>query len=157
VPASPLPANQPPAEPSGPKYSVRLALVCERGYAPGQVLDAVPGLRSVIDDHSAGTAGADKLTVGFVLRAPTPADAMRRAGIAAARVAEVLTDHATAVDPHGVALVVRAGDGDGSCGVRSAWARRTQRSGPGARGRAPGPDADPYGVVVESVNVSVLP
>ena len=65
---SPAPANQSPPEPSGPKYSVRLALSCERGHAPGEVLRALQELRSVVDDrlrvelsgrydrHSAGSA-----------------------------------------------------------------------------------------------------
>jgi hypothetical protein len=117
---SPAPANQSPPEPSGPKYSARVALSCQRGHAPGPVLHALQELRSVIDDrlridlgdrydrHSAGSAGADKLTVTFGLRAPTPADALRSAGIAAGMLAELLTDNAAAVDLSGVALVVRA-------------------------------------------------
>src|SRR5215203_4224768 len=73
---SSVPANQSPPEPSGPKYSARLALSCERGHAPGVVLHALQELRSVVDDrlreelggrydrHSAGSAGA--------ARPPTP-------------------------------------------------------------------------------------
>jgi hypothetical protein len=116
---SPVPANQSPPEPSGPKYSARLALSCERGHAPGQVLRALQELRSVVDDrlrvelsgrygrHSAGSAGADKLTVTFNFRAPTHADAIRSAGLAAGTLAECLTDRAVAVDLSGVALIVR--------------------------------------------------
>jgi hypothetical protein len=55
--------NTSPPEPSGPRYSARLAL------------------------H---------------------ADAIRSAGLAAGTLAELLTDHAAAVDLSGVALVVRA-------------------------------------------------
>jgi len=117
---SPAPANQSPPEPSGPKYSVRLALSCERGHAPGEVLRALQELRSVVDDrlrvelsgrydrHSAGSAGADKLTVTFNLRAPTHADAIRSAGLAAGTLAELLTERDAAVDLSGVALIVRA-------------------------------------------------
>jgi hypothetical protein len=115
-----VPANQSPPEPSGPKYSARLALSCERGHAPGQVLHALQELRSLVDDrlgaelggrydrHSAASAGTDKLTVRFHLRAPTHADAIRSAGHAAATLAELLTDHSAAVDLSGVALIVRA-------------------------------------------------
>ena len=120
MPQSPAHKNQSPPEPSGPKYTVRVGLSCERGHAPGQVLQALHELRSVIDDHlhvnlgerydrhSAGSAGADKLAVTFELRAATPADALRSAGIAAGTLADLLTDHAAAVDLSGVALVVRA-------------------------------------------------
>jgi hypothetical protein len=84
------------------------------------VLHALQELRSVIDDrlsgelgggydrHSARSAGTDKLTVTFTLRAATHADAIRAAGSAAGTLAEVLTDHAAAVDLSGVALVIRA-------------------------------------------------
>jgi hypothetical protein len=77
-------------------------------------------LRSVIDDrlrddlgsrydrHVAGSAGTDKLTVNFALRAPTPADAIRAAGLAVGTLVEVLSDNATPVDLRGIALVVRA-------------------------------------------------
>jgi hypothetical protein len=118
---SSVPVNQSPPEPSGPKYSARLALSCERGHAPGQVLHALQELRGVIDDrlreelsgrydrHSAGSAGTDKLTVTFNLRAPGHADAIRSAGLAAAVVVELLADRAAAVDLSGMALVVRAG------------------------------------------------
>ena len=112
--------NTSPPPPSGPRYSARVALSCARGHAPGQVLIALQGLRSVIDDrlhrdlgvrydrHSAASGGTDKLTVTFVLRAATDADAIRSAGLAAATLAELLTDSAAAVDLSGVALVVRA-------------------------------------------------
>jgi hypothetical protein len=84
------------------------------------VLHALQELRSLLDDrlrselgsrydrHSAASAGADKLTVTFTLRAPTHADAIRAAGLAAGTLAELLTTHAAAVDLAGVALVVRA-------------------------------------------------
>src|ERR671939_597083 len=109
-----------PPEPSGPRYSARVALSCERGHAPGQVLHAVQELRSVIDDrlrrdlggrydrHSARSVGTDKLTVTFTLRAATDADAIRSAGLAPGTLAELLTDNAAAGDLSGVALVVRA-------------------------------------------------
>jgi hypothetical protein len=109
-----------PPEPSGPRYSARVALSCERGHAPGQVLHSLQGLRSVIDDrlrtdlagrydrHSADSVGTDKLTVTFTLRASTHADAIRTAGLAAGTLAEILADHATPVDLSGIALVVRA-------------------------------------------------
>jgi hypothetical protein len=120
VPNWPEHRNTSPPPPSGPRYSARVALSCARGHAPGQVLIAVQGLRSVIDDrlradlgsrydrHSAQSAGTDKLTVTFVLRAATHADAIRSAGLAAGTLAELLTDNAAAVDLSGVALVVRA-------------------------------------------------
>ena len=110
----------PPPEPSGPKYSARVALSCERGHAPGQVLHALQELRQVIDErlrddlggrydrHNAQSVGADKLTVTFTLRAVTHADAIRSAGLAAGTLAEILTDRSAAVDLSGVALVVRA-------------------------------------------------
>jgi hypothetical protein len=84
------------------------------------VLHAVQELRSVIDDrlaaelgeryerHRADSAGADKLTVTFALRSPTPADAMRTAGLAAGTLAEILADRAAPVDLSGAALIVRA-------------------------------------------------
>jgi hypothetical protein len=84
------------------------------------VLHAVQGLGSVIDDrlardlgdrydrHSADSVGTDKLMVTFVLRATTHTDAIRSAGLAAGTLAELLTDHAAAVDLSGIALVVRA-------------------------------------------------
>ena len=112
--------NTSPPEPSGPRYSARVALSCEHGQAPGQVLHTLQGLRSVIDDrlsgdlggrydrHSAQSVGTDKLTVTFILRASTHADAIRSAGLAAATLAELLIDHAAGVDLSGVALVVRA-------------------------------------------------
>ena len=112
--------NRSPAEPSGPRYSARVALTCERGHAPGRVLHALQELRSVIDDrlrrdlggrydrHSADSVGADKLTVTFTLRGGTHADAIRSAGLAAGTLAELLSDNGAAVDLAGVALVVRA-------------------------------------------------
>jgi hypothetical protein len=112
--------NTSPPEPSGPRYSARLALSCARGHAPGQVLHALQELRQVIDDrlssdlggrydrHSARSVGTDKLTVTFTLRGATHADAIRSAGLAAGTLAELLTDNAAAVDLSGVALVVRA-------------------------------------------------
>ena len=112
--------NTSPPEPSGPRYSARVALSCEHGHAPGQVLHALQELRSTIDDrlrrdlggrydrHSAGSAGTDKLTVTFTLRAASDADAIRSAGLAAGTLAELLTDNAAAVDLSAVALVVRA-------------------------------------------------
>jgi hypothetical protein len=86
------------------------------------VLHALQELRSVIDDrlrrdlggafdrHSTASVGTDKLTVTFTLRAATHAQAIRSAGLAAGTLAEILTDHAAAVDLSGVALVVRAAD-----------------------------------------------
>ena len=112
--------NTSPPEPTGPRYSARVALSCERGHAPGEVLEALQDLRSVIDDrlrvdlggrydrHSAQSAGTDKLIVTFVLRAATHADAIRSAGLAAGTLAELVTDSTAAVDLSGVALVVRA-------------------------------------------------
>ena len=113
-------ANQSPPEPSGPKYTARIALSCRRGHAPGPVLHALQELRSIIDDrlrselggqydrHNAQSVGTDKLTVTFTLRAAAPADAIRAAGLAAGTLVELLTDHEAAVDLSGVALVVRA-------------------------------------------------
>jgi hypothetical protein len=113
-------ANQSPPEPSGPKYNVRVALSCEPGHAPGRVLHALQELRSRVDDrlrtelgdrydrHRAESAGTDKLAVTFELRAPSPADALRSAGVAAGMLAELLTDDGAAVDLSGIALVVRA-------------------------------------------------
>jgi hypothetical protein len=120
MPASTEHPNTSPPEPTGPRYSARVALSCERGHAPGQVLQALQELRSVIDDrlrvdlggrydrHSTQSAGADKLIVTFVLRAATPVDAIRSAGMAAGTLAELLNDSAAAVDLSGVALVIRA-------------------------------------------------
>lgn len=117
-------ANTSPPEPSGPRYSARVALSCERGHAPGQVLHDLQGLRSVIDDrlrcdlggrydrHCANSVGTDKLTVTFTLRGRTHADAIRSAGLAAGTLAELLWDHSAAVDLSGVALVVRARSDD---------------------------------------------
>jgi hypothetical protein len=112
------PNTSPPA-PSGPTYSARVALSCEPGYAPGQVLHALQGLRGVIDDrlqgdlgtgydrHSASSVGTDKLTLTFTLRATTHADAVRSAGVAAGALVELLTNSEVAVDLSGIALVVR--------------------------------------------------
>jgi hypothetical protein len=120
VPRLPEHPNMSPPEPSGPRYSARVALTCERGHAPGQVLHALQELRQVIDDrlrddlggrydrHNAQSVGTDKLTVTFTLRAASHADAIRSAGLAAGTLAELLTQHAAAVDLSGVALVVRA-------------------------------------------------
>jgi hypothetical protein len=75
VPTLPEYPNTSPPEPSGLRYSARVALSCERGHAPGQVLHALQELRQVIDDrlrddlggrydrHSAQSVGTDKLTV----------------------------------------------------------------------------------------------
>jgi hypothetical protein len=112
--------NTSPPEPSGPRYSARIAISCEPGQAPGPVLHALQELRSVIDDrlrvdlgarydrHVAQSAGTDKLTVTFVLRAATHADAIRSAGMAAGTLAELLTSNRAAVDLSGLVLVVRA-------------------------------------------------
>ena len=120
MPTQPEHPNTSPSEPSGPRYSARVALSCEHGYAPGQVLHALQELRSAIDDrlsrdlsgrydrHSTSSVGTDKITVTFTLRAATDADAIRSAGLAAGTLAEILTDNAVAVDLSGVALVVRA-------------------------------------------------
>ena len=114
------PTSKSPPEPSGPKYSVRVALSCQPGHAPGPVLYALQQLRSVIDDrlrvelgprydrHSAQSVGADKLTVIFTLRGDSPAAAVRAAGLAAATLIELLTDTGAAIDVSGIALVVRA-------------------------------------------------
>jgi hypothetical protein len=112
--------NMSSTEPSGPRYSVRLALNCAPGHSPGPVLHALQELRSAIDDrlaaelaprydrHRAESSGTNKLTVTFALRADTPANALRAAGTAAASLAEILSDNAVQVDLSGVALVVRA-------------------------------------------------
>jgi hypothetical protein len=117
---SPEPPRNSPPEPSGPKYSARIALSCQRDQAPGPVLHALQQLRSVIDDrlrdelgprydrHSAHSVGTDKLTVLFTLRAGTPGEAIRSAGLAAATLVELLTDTGAAIDVSGLALVVRA-------------------------------------------------
>jgi len=117
VPAYP---NTSSPEPSGPRYSARVALSCARGHAPGQVLNALQELRQIIDErlrdelggrydrHSAESVGTDKLTVTFILRAATHADAIRSAGLATGALAELLTYHAAAIDLSGLALVVRA-------------------------------------------------
>jgi hypothetical protein len=117
---SPESSSKSPPEPSGPKYSARVALNCERGHAPGPLLHQLQQLRSVIDDrlrtelgrrydrHSAQSAGTDKLTVTFTLRAGTPADAIRAAGLACATFLDLLTDTGAAIDVSGIALVVRA-------------------------------------------------
>jgi hypothetical protein len=118
--AVPTYPNMPSPEPSGPSYSARVALSCARGHAPGQVLHALQELRQIIDErlredlggrydrHSAESVGTDKLTVTFILRAATHADAIRSAGLAAGTLAELLTHHKAAIDLSGVALVVRA-------------------------------------------------
>jgi len=111
-----------PPQPTGPKYSARIALSCQRNHAPGPVLHALQELRSVVDDrlrrelgrayehHRAQSVGTDKLTVVFALRAETPAEAIRTAGLAAATLVELLTDAQAALDLAGLALVVRAED-----------------------------------------------
>ena len=66
------------------------------------------GLGGRYDRHNAESVGTDRLTVTFTLRAATHADAIRSAGLAAGTLADLLTDHAAAVDLSGVALVVRA-------------------------------------------------
>ena len=120
MPVTPERANQSPPEPSGPKYSARVALSCQRGHAPGPVLHALQELRSVIDDrlrgelgasydrHNAQSVGTDKLMVTFTLRAATPADAIRAAGFAAGALVELLTDDGAPIDLSGIAFVVRA-------------------------------------------------
>jgi hypothetical protein len=112
--------NTSPPEPSGPRYSARVAISCEKDYAPGPVLHALQELRSTIDDrlrrdlgsrydrHNAQSAGTDKLAVTFILRADTHADAIRSAGLAAGTLAELLMDNGAAVDLSGLVLVVRA-------------------------------------------------
>ena len=117
---APEPANQSPPAPSGPTYSARVALSCIRGHAPGPVLHELQQLRSVIDDrlradlgpryerHSAQSVGTDKLIVVFTLRAETPADAIRSAGVAGGTLIDVLTSTEAAIDVSGIALVVRA-------------------------------------------------
>jgi hypothetical protein len=115
-----MPPNQSPPAPTGPAYGARVALSCAPGHPPGPVLHALQELRSTIDDrlrgelgpsyerHAAQSIGTDKLTVTFVLRAATPADAIRAAGVAAAALVEVLTQTTSAIDVSGIALVVRA-------------------------------------------------
>ncbi len=122
MPTVPERASQSPPEPSGPKYSARVALSCHRGHAPGPVLHALQELRSVIDDrlrrelgprydrHNAQSVGTDKLAVTFTLRAATPADAICSAGLAAGTLVELLTDNGAAIDLSGLALVVRANE-----------------------------------------------
>src|SRR4051812_43821156 len=117
MPTVPERPNRSPPEPSGPRYSARVALSCARGHAPGQVLHALQELRQVIDDrlridlggrydrHSAQSVGTDKLTVTFTLRATTHADAIRSAGLAAGTLAELLTENAAAGDLSGLAPV----------------------------------------------------
>jgi len=84
------------------------------------VLHALQELRSIIDDrlrldlgarydrHVAQSGGTDKLTVTFILRAATHADAIRSAGMAAGTLAELLMENGAAVDLSGLVLVVRA-------------------------------------------------
>ena len=115
------PTSKSPPEPSGPKYSARVALGFQPGHAPGPVLLRAPTIwAAVIDDrlrvelgprydrHSAQSVGADKLTVIFTLRGDSPAVAVRAAGLAAATLIELLTDTGAAIDVSGIALVVRA-------------------------------------------------
>lgn len=115
-------SSKSPPQPTGPKYSARVALSCQRNHAPGPVLHALQELRSVVDDrlrrelgrtyehHRAQSVGTDKLTVVFALRAETPAEAIRTGGLAAATLVELLTDAEAALDLAGIALVVRADD-----------------------------------------------
>jgi hypothetical protein len=112
--------NTSPPQPSGPKYTVRVALSCRPGRPPGPVLHALQQLRSVIDDrlraelgaqydrHNAQSLGTDKLAVIFTLRAATPADAIRYAGQATGTLVELLAADGADIDLSGVALVVRA-------------------------------------------------
>jgi hypothetical protein len=84
------------------------------------VLHALQELRSVIDDrlrdelglrydrHNAQSVGTDKLIVTLTLRAETPADAIRSAGMAAGTLVELLTDVEAEIELSGAALVVRA-------------------------------------------------
>jgi hypothetical protein len=109
-----------PPEPSGARYSARVAISCMKDCPPGQVLHGLQELRSNIDDrlgsdlgrrydrHNAQSAGADKLTVTFILRGDTHADAIRSAGLAAGTLAELLTENGAAVDLSGLVLIVRA-------------------------------------------------
>ena len=72
VPALPVHQSTSPPQPSGPTYSARVALSCERAVEPGQMLHALQELRSAIDDrlrgdlggrydgHSAQSAGTDQ-------------------------------------------------------------------------------------------------
>ena len=60
------------------------------------------------DQHRAQSAGTDKLTITFTLRAATPADAIRSAGLATATLVELLATSAAAVELSGIALIVRA-------------------------------------------------
>jgi hypothetical protein len=97
-----------------------LALSCRRGHSPGPVLHDLQELRSVIDDrlrdelgprydrHNAQSVGTDKLIVTLMLRAMTPADAIRCAGMAAGTLVELLTDAGADIELSGAALVVRA-------------------------------------------------
>jgi hypothetical protein len=76
-------------------------LSCQPGHAPGPVLHALQELRSVIDErlrvelgpayehHRAQSVGSDKLTAVFTLRAASPAEAVRAAGLAAANLLEL--------------------------------------------------------------------
>jgi len=112
--------NRSPPGPSGPRYTARVAISCEKDHAPGPVLHALQELRSTIDDrlrsdlgsrydrHNAQSAGADKLTVTFILRAHSHADAIRSAGLAAGTLAELITANRAAVDLSGLVLLVRA-------------------------------------------------
>jgi hypothetical protein len=95
-------------------------LNCRRNQPPGPALHALQEMRGAIDDrlrrelgppyerHQAQSVGDDKLTVVFNLRAGSPADAIRTAGVAAANLIELLTDTNAPLDLAGVALVVRA-------------------------------------------------
>ena len=65
-------------------------------------------LGACYERHGAQSVGADKLTVVFVLRASSPAQAVRVTGLAAATLLELLTETHAAIDVSGIALVVRA-------------------------------------------------
>ncbi len=94
---SPLPAsanypNQSPAEPTGPGYSARVALSCQREHAPGEVLHALHELRSDVEErlrsvlgarydrHTAQSAGTDKLIVTFICGPPVTRTRSHRPG-----------------------------------------------------------------------------
>ena len=59
APTRSLQSNRSPPAPSGPRYSARVALRCERGHAPGQALHALQGLRAAIDKSNVEDVGED--------------------------------------------------------------------------------------------------
>jgi hypothetical protein len=89
---------------------------CPARHQPKRAWEAASQLCAILrgelgdryDPHRAESVGADKLAITFTLRAAAHADAIRRAGMAAGRLAELLTDNAIGVDVGGLALVVRA-------------------------------------------------